>query len=156
DEVEEETLPEGDPPDERVVRRLWSEWTAVVEGTLTDPNRTRSASEATYGEAHRALVQGCRGLARTADSTLRPMFQRLAGLVEPWLTPQTLAATDRPTLRALLLSCRQAERALGWHGPGGFGRWAVVGLALVLSAIAGVWLSRFKLEESGARSLLQT
>src|SRR5262249_11129874 len=109
DEVEEETLPEGDPPDERVVRRLWSEWTAVVEGTLADPNRTRSASEATYAEAHRALVQGCRGLARTADSTLRPMFQRLAGLVEPWLTPQTLAATDRPTLHALLVSCRQAE-----------------------------------------------
>jgi hypothetical protein len=67
----------------------------------------------------------------------------MEALVEPWLTPYSLASADRAALASLLQRCRHLTEELGT--PAGLGflwRWAVW-FGLILGTVAlSVWLTR--------------
>ncbi len=121
------------PPSDGEFRELWRRWSEVVAEFAR--GRRPRAHEPAYRALHQALLAGCRSRAGAADGEERTFFLRLEGLVEPWLTPGTLASTDRTTLDDLLRRCRQAERVMaGPRAAFPFGRWAAV---LAASAAAG-------------------
>ena len=68
--------------------------------------------EGNYKAVHRELVKAARALAAPIDGAPQERFVRLAALLEPWLTPQSLTALDRNTFSGLFLSCQQLDREL--------------------------------------------
>jgi hypothetical protein len=130
------------------LRDCWKQWVAVVEG-IAQGRPPQRLSEADYRALHRGLLNACR--TRAGGHERQAQFQRLEELVEPWITPQALAATDAQTLQSLLLRSRQFERDLGWD-PGGLNlwRWVAVLAVLGVAAALGLWLSR---QQSGFSSL---
>jgi serine/threonine protein kinase len=111
------------------LRQAWPRWTAVVEAVARG-KRTR-LSEEVYRTLHTQLLGVCREQTEAAEGTQRAAFERLIALVEPWLTPQSLATADRDTLTDLLRRCKQVEQELGVGG--GMSRW---GWAALLAALA--------------------
>jgi eukaryotic-like serine/threonine-protein kinase len=117
------------------LRRCWRRWVAVVEAFVRDGRV--EVSEVGYRVLHGRLLEHCRAPAGVGGA--RPaVLQRLESLVEPWLTPRNLAATDRQTLASLLLQCAELDRELGGRERRSLWPAAVVAAVLVL-ALAGGW-----------------
>jgi hypothetical protein len=123
--------------DEAALRRLWCQWTEVVEQCAR--RRRGGLSERQYARLHADLLAACRALAGAAGGNRRALYERLLELARPWLRLRVLEHEDRDILQDLCRRCRQAERELGVR------RWRVspracAGPALVLAAGAGVFL----------------
>src|SRR6185312_8980281 len=88
------------------LRTAWQRWTAVVEAFVRGRG-SRRVSAAAYQTLHTELVDLCRAQAEAAEGPQRAAFERLQGIVEPWLTPDNLAAADRETLASLLQTCKR-------------------------------------------------
>jgi hypothetical protein len=114
------------------LRRSWRTWMSVVELFVRGGSRSR-VREQEYRRLHAELRAACRGHAERTSGPVREFFRRLEAIVEPWVTPQALASTDRETLDALLTKCRRADELLGGAG------WAatVFRAAAVLALVAG-------------------
>jgi hypothetical protein len=91
-----------------------------------------------YRAVHVALLELCRAGADGPAGARPPVLVRLESLVEPWLTPQALQATDRQTLASLLGQCNRLDRELGGRRGGALRRCAGL-LAVVGGAAAGGW-----------------
>jgi eukaryotic-like serine/threonine-protein kinase len=97
------------------LRRSWRAWMSVVEVFVRGGSRSR-VREPDYRRLHAELRAACRAHAERASGPVRDFFRRLEAIVEPWVTPQALASTDRETLDALLTRCRRADELLGGGG----------------------------------------
>jgi serine/threonine protein kinase len=113
------------------LRRGWREWLGVVEAFAE--GSTPQVNEAAYGHLRKTLLDHCRAEAGNAERP--PVLRRLETIVEPWLSAQNLAQTDRHTLTSLLSRCQELdEDLLGPRRPA-FG--PLLGL-LALLGVAGV------------------
>jgi serine/threonine protein kinase len=116
------------------LRRCWGQWLAVVEA-FARGGQVR-VSEKGYRALHGRLLEHCRA---PGGGGARPaVLECLESVVEPWLTPRTLATTDRETLASLLLQCAEMDREL--CGRERRSLWPVAALAAVLAvALALGW-----------------
>jgi serine/threonine protein kinase len=129
------------------LRTLWRQWTAVVEALARDREESPLGAEA-YRLLHRELLQACRAQAGFGGER-RDLLRRLESLVEPWLTAQTLASTDRAVLASLVLRCREFDRELfGARPPSSLGRWAALFVLALLGGLAALYF-----QDGRARSL---
>jgi hypothetical protein len=136
------------------LRRTWQRWTAVVETISRGKNYARF-SEPEYRQLHGELLALCRKQSEHAEGTQRERFQLLGGMVEPWLTPRTLAAADRETLRGLVQRCQQIEQELGVsHGYVTLFTHVAVVLCLTVAVAVGWQLFRLQREAAPARTWL--
>jgi serine/threonine protein kinase len=83
----------------------WRQWAGVIED-LARSKPTRVA-ERDYRWLHASLLEVCKQ--RQTDK----FCERLQNLIAPWLSLQTLAATDRETLASLWSRCQEINRELG-------------------------------------------
>ena len=119
---------------DRAFRKCWRAWVEVIEA-FERGGRIRVDEEG-YRAVYGALLEHCRA---DAHAGKRPAaLERIESVVAPWLTPRTLAATDRQTLASLLRHCSEIDRELGGRETAPWQRW--VALLLVLGGAAGaVW-----------------
>jgi hypothetical protein len=95
------------------VRRLWRDWTAVVEMFARREAYGRITPEeyaALHGELRRTL-------AGMLDGPERAYYEGLAKMAAPWLSIDVLENADREILLNLLVRCREIQRQLGIHRP---------------------------------------
>jgi serine/threonine protein kinase len=111
-EVRGAGAPVSEPlPSEETVCQSWQQWLTLVERCVR--SRRPCVNKGAYQAAHRRLLDICRSHAQTGDGARSAFYGRVETIVEPWLTPQALAAVDRATVLSLLRNCRQIERELG-------------------------------------------
>ncbi len=121
--------PAPPPANEGELQRRWARWYAVLDRVQRGERAGLGAEE--YRALHLALLGALRNHADGASGERRALYQRLAGVVEPWLSLENLVSTEAPTLRSLQARCQQYSRPLGLQcGCGGW-LWAVL-LALLL------------------------
>jgi serine/threonine protein kinase len=134
-ESENESPASTSPQLDSVLRARWRQWVAIVEvfargGAETD------VDEGGYRVLHRELLEACR--ARSGPG-LGPLG-RLESLVEPWLTPHTLASAGHEVLSGLLIQCLQLEGELfGSVSSSGAARWALLFLVGLLAGLVGLY-----------------
>jgi hypothetical protein len=120
------------------LRQCWRQWLEVVE-VYARGERVQVDAEG-YRVVRALLLEHC----RAATGGTRPaVLQRLESVVEPWLTPQTLAATDRQTLASLLQHCARLNREL--LGPQSRSLWR---RALLPGAVAAVAVASWYVGEA--------
>ena len=98
-------------PETATLWQAWHQWMAIIDHFALRRPRHRVNRNA-YDKLYKALVQTCRLHAATADGPTHELYQKLADLVTPWLTPKTLEREDREILFSLLSHCREAEQEL--------------------------------------------
>jgi serine/threonine protein kinase len=124
------TKPEPFVPDLSLLE-AWQQWTALIESGCGGKN-PRIQEVVAYQDLHQRLLEGCRAGAQ------HPLFRQMAEIVEPWLLPQTLAATDRETLASLWLRCQQINEKLGISKRN---IWPLVAILIGVIILAGIgWL----------------
>jgi serine/threonine protein kinase len=90
----------------------WRRWTAVIEMFVRGQAHRYRVNPRMFHILRRRLMESCETRASSAVDEQRLFFLRLAALVKPWLTPDTLVRTDREILYSLLDLCQQAEQKL--------------------------------------------
>ncbi|HYV38752.1 MAG TPA: protein kinase [Gemmataceae bacterium] len=103
-----ETERTGDPA---ALRDVWRQWFAIVQ-RLAAGEKLRLDTNS-YRHLHRELLQAAKALAKSQDSPVKCLAERVETVVEPWLTPQTLCSLDRSTCAALHRTCQDLDKALG-------------------------------------------
>ena len=98
-------------PETATLWQAWHQWMAIIDHFARRRPRHHVNRNA-YDKLYNALVQTCRLQAATADGPTQELYQKLADLVTPWLTPKTLEREDREILFSLLSHCREAEQEL--------------------------------------------
>ena len=98
-------------PETATLWQAWHQWMAIIDHFARRRPRHHVNRNA-YDKLYNALVQTCRLQAATADGPTHELYQKLADLVTPWLTPKTLEREDREILFSLLSHCREAEQEL--------------------------------------------
>jgi len=98
-------------PETATLWQAWRQWMAIIDHFALRRPRHHVNRNA-YDKLYNALVQTCRLQAATTDGPTHELYQRLADLVTPWLTPKTLEREDREILFSLLSHCREAEQEL--------------------------------------------
>jgi serine/threonine protein kinase len=88
----------------------WRRWTALIGSAAR--GRGQRINPRSFQQLRKRLIEGCETGARATGAGWRELFERLAGLVKPWVTPQTLMRTDKEILASLLLICQQADQQL--------------------------------------------
>jgi serine/threonine protein kinase len=86
----------------------WHQWFAVVKCMARGENPR--IHEANYQAVQRELLRLSKGQAALTTGVPHDRFLRLIALVEPWLTPHSLAALDKKTLSSLFESCDELDR----------------------------------------------
>jgi hypothetical protein len=130
------------------LRRAWQRWTAVIEAVSRGRGYAR-VSEPDYRSLHGELLALCRAQIDHSEGAQRERFRLLEGMVEPWLTPRTLAAADREALADLLSRCRQIEQELG-VARGNWALWTCVAALLFLGVAAALGWQLYNLQRSAA------
>src|SRR5207248_3279962 len=92
--------------------------------------------EAGYRAVHTQLVQGARAAAKLDLHGAGAAWQRLESLLSPWLSLQTLSATDAETLKSVHQRCLACARSLGLSSGSGSG-WAWLLFAAVFLLVVG-------------------
>jgi hypothetical protein len=90
----------------------WRRWIAVVEAFAVGQGHLYRARPREFHQLHQRLLDGCDARAAAAEAGKREFFQRLAGLVKPWVNPDALARPDREVLYSLVILCYEAEQKL--------------------------------------------
>jgi hypothetical protein len=116
-------------------RKGWRDWLTVV-GAFAQGRRVL-VNEPAYRALHGALLAHCR-----AGGDARPaVLRRLEAVVEPWVTPATLANTDSPTLASLVNHCARIDRELFGRERGPLWPWLAAALLLAGGAVLSLYLS---------------
>jgi eukaryotic-like serine/threonine-protein kinase len=116
---------------------LWRRWTGVIDAILRGGKPHLSESD--YRALHAQLLESCRTQV-DVNGVPGELLDRAAQLAAPWLSLQTLAATDAETLSSLCQRCQQVGAQLGVsNGTVHVAVWAAGVLALVGGAIL-FWL----------------
>jgi serine/threonine-protein kinase len=105
------SLPELAPLSLSQLRQKWWRWTAIVELTYRCRARSKIAPEA-FRAVQRELVEACRAGQITADPARRSLFERLEGLVKPWVHLRALLSIDQELHCDLLRYCLAAGQEL--------------------------------------------
>jgi hypothetical protein len=147
-EETEEPAEEPDEPADKArpvgpaLRKSWKLWTATVKA-VARAGQAQEVDPDDYCRLHGELLAACRSELAGAGGARPAVLRRMEALVEPWLTPYSLASADRAALASLLQRCRHLTEELGT--PAGLGflwRWAVW-FGLILGTVAlSVWLTR--------------
>jgi serine/threonine protein kinase len=116
--------------------QAWREWTEVVEQSMA--SRHSGFNELGYGDLYRRLMVACEAHTLGANQAERTLFRRMAEVLKPWLTLQSLASTDRETLASLCRRCKQIDGELGLVKKNWW-PWTVALIVLVASGGLG-WL----------------
>jgi hypothetical protein len=90
----------------------WRRWQEIVQAFAEGLGHDYRIRPREFQQLHQRLVEGCDARASTAEGGTREFFQRLAGLVKPWMSPEVLARTDREVLYSLLALCHEAGQHL--------------------------------------------
>lgn len=102
-------------PADRLLRDGWTQWADLV-AAIYDRRDPGSWDETRYRRLHEGLLAACRrGAAGSAGR--RTLFRRLLGMLQPWVSLESLERTEPELLASLLAQCRQAERELGVRRP---------------------------------------
>src|SRR5262245_12695379 len=117
------------------LRELWRRWTGVVELFGRRRRGRRRVDPRGYALLHRDLLEACQALSGSAEGDRAALYENLAALARPWLTPQVLARTDREILIDLMLQCGQAGERLGIRPPGR-AAWRLVAALGLVAAVA--------------------
>jgi serine/threonine protein kinase len=106
------------PPPDDTFRMKFRQWMAMVELTLTRRGSSHGISREAFRALQRELVAACQAQQRGAPDQRSAFFQRLEGLLKPWVSPRALAETD-PEIHGQVASLfKQAERELDqWLEP---------------------------------------
>ena len=125
------------------LRRLWGQWTNVVERYARRLPRRGWIDPRSYRLLHQDLLAACRALADQNTNGQAVFFEDLCYLAEPWMTLWVLQQTDREILLDLLHRCRAAHHKMGGRRFSRLMRplfW-IVGLTIcAVSAGIAVWL----------------
>ena len=106
----------------------WQLWAGLIEDLAA--GKSPALDDGFYRLLHRGLLKACNeqaGRPRTA------LFQRIADMVQPWLTLPALSGIDRESLASLQKQCQAITQELGCVRSG-WRRWAAGLLFLVLIA----------------------
>jgi hypothetical protein len=124
--------------EEAALRRLWYEWSDVVETYARRGAGRRRLRAADYDRLHTELLAVCRARA-AAGGPSRGLYEHLLQLAQPWLGLATFDLADGEIVADLCLHCRRAGRALGGRPWGStLRRWAArLPAALLVTAVAG-------------------
>jgi serine/threonine protein kinase len=90
----------------------WSRWTLFVASLVSAPDGRPRISSRAFELLRKHLVEACEAQAAATAGPRREFFERLAGLVRPWLNLGVLTATEPEILFSLLSHCAQALREL--------------------------------------------
>src|SRR5439155_23890774 len=128
------------------LKEHWRQWTGIVERIAQRRGRLSPGDAGSYPALHEALLAACSDRAAAAQGADQAFFERLSGLVRPWLTVEALARTDHKTLGHLLRRCHEVTRALGMEQPvaprqRGIGVEAALILGLAAAGGVGIWLA---------------
>ncbi|MCI0379304.1 MAG: serine/threonine protein kinase [Gemmataceae bacterium] len=93
------------------LKQCWRQWIGVVRAVAS--RRTPNWQGEEYDQLHALLLKELSRARDRADAAQRATFEKLAGLVQPWLSAQTLAAADQATIRSLLELCQSPADELG-------------------------------------------
>jgi hypothetical protein len=130
-------LPAEPAPSAAVVIAAWQQWAGIVEAL-----RAGSAvplNEASYQKLQRDLVAACRALAATTEADERDRWQRMADVVQPWLSLKVLATTDHETLASLSNRVQGIAAELGLPRSSAW-PWIVSVTMVAVLAVVGWWL----------------
>jgi hypothetical protein len=97
----------------RALRRLWGQWTAIVELYARQRPRRGRVSFQGYRLLHGELLATCRALAKQSGNAHADFYEDLRFLAQPWLTLWVLQQTDKEILLNLLGQCENAYCKLG-------------------------------------------
>jgi serine/threonine-protein kinase len=111
------------------LQRAWERWLDVV--AQLDRGERCLLSPAAYKTLHADLLGCLREQASCGAVERRGPYERLAALLEPWLSLTTLAGIDAATLRDLHMRCRQLGQAAGLRSSGR----SAWGVALLLALL---------------------
>jgi hypothetical protein len=125
--------------------QAWREWTGVVEHSVA--GRHARFNELGYRDLYHRLSVACESHRLGASEAAQTLFRKMAEVLKPWLTLQSLTSTDRETLASLCRRCKQIDGELGLVKKTSW-PWAVAMIVLVASGGLG-WLliqdsSRFR------------
>jgi eukaryotic-like serine/threonine-protein kinase len=125
--------------------QAWREWTEVVAGAMA--GRPSRLKESAYRDLYKRLSVACESHTLGAGKAAHTLFQKMAEVLQPWLTLQSLASTDRETLASLCRRCQQIDGELGLVKKNWW-PWTVALVVLIASGGLG-WLliqdsSRFR------------
>jgi hypothetical protein len=131
------------PWPDRVLRKSWRRWSAVVEALAL--RKAPGVSPAEYRALYAGLLARCRAQAAAAEGARRAFFVQAEEVVKPWLELRTLAHTEPELLRALACRCAEVAWELnGRRAPWNLARWAGV---LLLAACVALFLLPWRLPQ---------
>jgi hypothetical protein len=122
---------------DRSLVRSWQQWTSVIDALAS--GRSPALDDVAYRALHRQLLDACKANAAQGDRTQAARFQRIAELVQPWLTLRVLDTIDRETLVSLRQQCYVISATLGYASDDSW-KWAIGVLFLFLAATASYYL----------------
>jgi len=94
-------------------------------------------SQADYHALQHTLLDACRSRANHSEDSERQLFQKMAGLVQPWVTLDSLMRANRHTLNELLSRSRAFEYQLNGRSVS-TGLSKVVQVSLVAAILVGL------------------
>ena len=120
------------------LRHFWRSWMRVVAQCTRRVVRRPRISPAEYNALQHTLLDACRCLEKESkDDPERHLFQKMAGLVQPWVTLDSLMRANRHTLNELLSRSRGFECQLGGRSVStGWSR--LIQVSLVIAILVGL------------------
>jgi serine/threonine protein kinase len=104
-------------PIDAAFREKWHHWLAIVEVSVKRRGARHWINPRAYQALQAGLVNMCRAEASSGERKRRDFFQRLQGLISPWVTAETLTQTELEIHFSLLELCRQMELEINtWAG----------------------------------------
>jgi hypothetical protein len=123
-----------DLPEDLDCAPLWQLWTAIVDDLVK--GQPANIDDAAYLVLHGRLVHAAQIQARSRPAP--NIFALVQTVVEPWLSLNVLAQTDRQTLASLAQRCRQLDHELGLkRTPRRLPPWVFVAALFLLSVAIG-------------------
>ena len=128
-------------PAMRQLRHRWNKWTHLVTVLAKKKAGHRRITSERYHNLHQELLESCHECEKRFGAHLRPIFERMLHLVEPWVTPDAIRHADRHIRSNLLEQCYRIQRRLNPH-PGST-RWLrrllLIGLIVLLAGLIVVF-----------------
>jgi serine/threonine-protein kinase len=100
------------PPLDPAFREKFRQWTAIIEFSSRRRGSLRRLNREAFAVLHRDLVATCQAQAGVGRDRRRAFFERLEGLLRPWMSPEALAHADLEIHAQLARMFQQAEREL--------------------------------------------